>query len=144
LKIHEYQAKEILCRYGVATPRGKVMDDPKGARRICEEFGGRCVGKAQIHAGGRGKGDGVKLAHSPDMAHDMARQILGMQLVTHQTGPEGQLVCKVLIEETAAIAWSGRQIGWLAYSARSREMAPSNPGSFSVTTSQMISKSIPK
>jgi succinyl-CoA synthetase beta subunit len=104
LKIHEYQAKEILRRYGVATPRGKVTDDPEEARRICEELGGRCVVKAQIHAGGRGKGGGVKLADSPEMARDMAKQILGMQLVTHQTGPEGQLVRKVLIEETASIA----------------------------------------
>ncbi|HEV8578397.1 MAG TPA: ADP-forming succinate--CoA ligase subunit beta [Thermoanaerobaculia bacterium] len=104
MKIHEYQAKEILRRYGVATPRGKVTDDPEDAARICEELGGRCVVKAQIHAGGRGKGGGVKLAHSPEMARDMAKQILGMQLVTHQTGPEGQLVRKVLIEETASIA----------------------------------------
>ncbi len=104
MKIHEYQAKEILRRYGVATPRGKVTEDPEEARRICEELGGRCVVKAQIHAGGRGKGGGVKLAHSPEMARDMAKQILGMQLITHQTGPEGQLVRKVLIEETASIA----------------------------------------
>ncbi len=62
MKIHEYQAKEILRRYGVATPRGKVTEDPEEARRICEELGGRCVVKAQIHAGGRGKGGGVKLA----------------------------------------------------------------------------------
>jgi succinyl-CoA synthetase beta subunit len=81
-----------------------VTDDPEEARRICEELGGRCVVKAQIHAGGRGKGGGVKLAHSPEMARDLAKQILGMQLVTHQTGPEGQLVRKVLIEETASIA----------------------------------------
>jgi len=104
LKIHEYQAKEILRRYGVATPRGKVTDDPEEARRICEELGGRCVVKAQIHAGGRGKGGGVKLAKSPEEARELAGTILGMQLVTHQTGPEGQLVRKVLIEETAAIA----------------------------------------
>jgi succinyl-CoA synthetase beta subunit len=104
LKIHEYQAKEILRRYGVATPRGKVTDNPDEAARICEEMGGRCVVKAQIHAGGRGKGGGVKLAKSPEEARDFARQILGMQLITHQTGPEGQLVRKVLIEETADIA----------------------------------------
>jgi succinyl-CoA synthetase beta subunit len=104
LKIHEYQAKEILRRYGVATPRGKVTEDPDEAARICEELGGRCVVKAQIHAGGRGKGGGVKLAKSPDEAREVAGRILGMQLVTHQTGPEGQLVRKVLIEETADIA----------------------------------------
>jgi succinyl-CoA synthetase beta subunit len=104
LKIHEYQAKEILRRYGVATPRGKVTDDPEEARRICEDLGGRCVVKAQIHAGGRGKGGGVKLAKSPEEARELAGKILGMQLVTHQTGPEGQLVRKVLVEETASIA----------------------------------------
>jgi succinyl-CoA synthetase beta subunit len=104
LKIHEYQAKEILRRYGVATPRGKVTEDPGEAARICEELGGRCVVKAQIHAGGRGKGGGVKLAKSPEEARELAGKILGMQLVTHQTGPEGQLVHKVLIEETADIA----------------------------------------
>ncbi len=104
MKIHEYQAKEILRRYGVATPRGKVTEDPEEAARICEEFGGRCVVKAQIHAGGRGKGGGVKLAKSPEEAREHASKILGMQLVTHQTGPEGQLVRKVLIEETADIA----------------------------------------
>src|SRR5689334_24303108 len=104
LKIHEYQAKEILRRYGVATPRGRVTEDPEEAVRICEELGGRCVVKAQIHAGGRGKGGGVKLAKSPEEAREHASKILGMQLVTHQTGPEGQLVRKVLIEETADIA----------------------------------------
>ena len=104
MKIHEYQAKEILRRYGVATPRGKVVDEPAGARAICEEMGGRCVVKAQIHAGGRGKGGGVKLAKSAAEAAEWAGKILGMQLVTHQTGPEGQKVRKVLIEEAADIA----------------------------------------
>jgi succinyl-CoA synthetase beta subunit len=104
LKIHEYQAKEILRRYGVATPKGRVTSDPEEAARICQELGGRCVVKAQIHAGGRGKGGGVKLAKSPEEARELASKILGMQLVTHQTGPEGQLVRKVLIEETADIA----------------------------------------
>ena len=104
MKIHEYQAKEILRRFGVATPKGQVTEDPEEAGRICEEMGGRCVVKAQIHAGGRGKGGGVKLAKSPAEARMLASQILGMQLVTHQTGPEGQRVQKVLIEETADIA----------------------------------------
>jgi succinyl-CoA synthetase beta subunit len=104
LKIHEYQAKEILRRYGVATPKGRVTESADEAAKICEELGGRCVVKAQIHAGGRGKGGGVKLAKSPEEARELASQILGMQLVTHQTGPEGQLVRKVLIEETADIA----------------------------------------
>jgi succinyl-CoA synthetase beta subunit len=104
LKIHEYQAKEILRRYGVATPRGRVTESAEEARAICAELGGRCVVKAQIHAGGRGKGGGVKLAKSPDEAFEHAGRILGMQLVTHQTGPEGQRVQKVLIEEAAEIA----------------------------------------
>jgi len=104
LKIHEYQAKEILRRYGVATPRGRVTTDPAEAAEICREFGGRCVVKAQIHAGGRGKGGGVKLAGSPEEARELAGQILGLQLVTHQTGPEGQEVKKVLIEEAVDIA----------------------------------------
>ncbi|HMB53679.1 MAG TPA: ADP-forming succinate--CoA ligase subunit beta [Thermoanaerobaculia bacterium] len=104
MKIHEYQAKEILRRYGVTTPRGRVTDSPEEAREICEEWGGRCVVKAQIHAGGRGKGGGVKLAHSPAEAEELARQILGMQLVTPQTGPEGQEVSKVLVEEALDIA----------------------------------------
>jgi succinyl-CoA synthetase beta subunit len=104
LKIHEYQAKEILRRYGVATPRGRVTEDAAAAAAICEELGGRCVVKAQIHAGGRGKGGGVKLANSPAEAVEHAGRILGMQLITHQTGPEGQVVRKVLIEEAADIA----------------------------------------
>jgi len=104
LKIHEYQAKEILRRYGVATPRGRVTDDPAAAAAICEELGGRCVVKAQIHAGGRGKGGGVKLAESPARAAELAASILGMRLVTPQTGPEGQLVRKVLLEEALDIA----------------------------------------
>jgi succinyl-CoA synthetase beta subunit len=104
VKIHEYQAKEILRRHGVATPRGEVTDDPAEARRICAELGGRCVVKAQIHAGGRGKGGGVKLAGSPEEAEARAGEILGMQLVTPQTGPEGQTVRRVLIEEAADIA----------------------------------------
>jgi succinyl-CoA synthetase beta subunit len=104
LKIHEYQAKEILRRYGVQTPRGKVTSDARVAGEICQEFGGRCVVKAQIHAGGRGKGGGVKLADSPEQAEEIAGQILGMQLVTHQTGPEGKKVEKVLVEEALDIA----------------------------------------
>ncbi len=103
MKIHEYQAKEILRRYGVPTPRGKVADDAAGARAITEELGGRCVVKAQIHAGGRGKGGGVKLAASSAEAEVLAGEILGMQLVTPQTGPEGQEVRKVLVEEAVDI-----------------------------------------
>jgi succinyl-CoA synthetase beta subunit len=104
LKIHEYQAKGILRGFGVATPRGEVTDDPAAAERICGELGGRCVVKAQIHAGGRGKGGGVKLAGSPAEAREIAGRILGMQLVTPQTGPEGQRVRLVLVEEALDIA----------------------------------------
>ena len=104
MKIHEFQAKEILRRYGVATPRGQVVDSAADAAEICRELGGRCVVKAQIHAGGRGKGGGVKLAGSPEEAETTAAAILGMQLVTPQTGPEGQTVRKVLIEEALEIA----------------------------------------
>ncbi len=104
MKIHEYQAKEILRRYGVATPRGRVTSEASEAAAICEEWGGRCVVKAQIHAGGRGKGGGVKLAGSSQEAVAAAGAILGMQLVTKQTGPEGQQVRRVLIEEALDIA----------------------------------------
>ena len=104
MKIHEYQAKEILRGYGVRTPRGRVTEDAAEARSICEELGGRAVVKAQIHAGGRGKGGGVKLAGSPAEAEKLAGEILGMQLVTPQTGAEGQEVRKVLVEEAVDIA----------------------------------------
>jgi len=104
MKVHEYQAKEILRGYGVTTPRGKVTDSPEEAGRIAKEFGGRAVVKAQIHAGGRGKGGGVKLARVPEEAVEAAKKIIGMQLVTHQTGPEGRKVKKVLVEEALDIA----------------------------------------
>src|SRR5450432_3132580 len=104
MKIHEYQAKEILRGFGVATPRGQVTTSPEEAGRIAKEFGGRAVVKAQIHAGGRGKGGGVKLAKSPEEAAELFSQIHGMQLVTHQTGPAGQKVRKVYIEEGCDIA----------------------------------------
>src|SRR3954468_13432895 len=103
MKVHEYQAKEILRRYGVPTPRGIVVDNPEDARQAAKELGGRVVVKAQIHAGGRGKGGGVKLAKSADEAADLAKAIIGMTLVTHQTGPEGRVVRKVLIEEALNI-----------------------------------------
>src|SRR5674476_426336 len=104
MKIHEYQAKEILRGFGVATPRGRVTDSPEEAGRIAKEFGGRAVVKAQVHAGGRGKGGGVKLAKTPDEAVELAKKIIGMQLVTHQTGPTGQRVKKILVEEALDIA----------------------------------------
>ncbi len=104
MKVHEYQAKSILAHYGVAVPRGEVTDSPAEAREIAKRLGGRAVVKAQIHAGGRGKGGGVKLAGDPEEAHDLARKILGMTLVTPQTGPGGRVVHKVLVEEALDIA----------------------------------------
>lgn len=105
MKIHEYQAKEILRRYGVPTPAGEVAETPEEARAAAERLGSAVVVvKAQIHAGGRGKGGGVKLAKSPAEAEELASQILGMQLITHQTGPQGQEVRKVYIEAGSDIA----------------------------------------
>ncbi len=103
MKIHEYQAKEILRRFGASVPQGRVARTANEAKGICEDIGGRCVVKAQIHAGGRGKGGGVKLASSVDEVERLAGEILGMQLVTPQTGPHGQRVQKVLIEEALDI-----------------------------------------
>ncbi len=99
MKIHEYQAKAILDRYNVRIPRGEVTSDPTEVRQIAERLGGTVVVKAQIHAGGRGKGGGVKLARSAEEAEELAREIIGMQLITHQTGPEGSKVETVLVEE---------------------------------------------
>jgi succinyl-CoA synthetase beta subunit len=100
MKIHEYQGKELLKKYGVAVPRGIVARSPEEAYQAAKELGTDVVVvKAQIHAGGRGKGGGVKLAKSPDEAREIARQMLGMKLVTHQTGPEGREVRVLLIEE---------------------------------------------
>ncbi len=100
MKIHEYQAKELLSRFGVATTRGGVAESPEEARRTAEELSSELfVVKAQIHAGGRGKGGGVKLAKSPDEVEELASEILGMQLITHQTGPEGQQVRKIYVQQ---------------------------------------------
>lgn len=103
MNIHEYQAKELLRRYGVPVPLGKVAATPQEAKEAAMQLGGRCVVKAQIHAGGRGKAGGVKLASSPEDAEKKAAEILGKTLVTHQTGPDGRLVRKVLIEQTLDI-----------------------------------------
>jgi succinyl-CoA synthetase beta subunit len=103
VKVHEFQAKQLLARYGVPVPRGSVASTPDEARTIAAGLGGGAVVKAQIHAGGRGKGGGVKLAANPDEARAMAGQILGMTLITHQTGPAGQLVRRVLVEEQTSI-----------------------------------------
>jgi succinyl-CoA synthetase beta subunit len=104
MKIHEYQGKELLKRYGVRVPRGIPCFSVDEAVKAAQALGGKVwVVKAQIHAGGRGKGGGVKVAKSLDEVKNYAQQILGMQLVTHQTGPAGQLVRRLLIEEGADI-----------------------------------------
>ncbi len=104
MKIHEYQAKELLRKFGVNVPRGIFCPTVNDAVKATETLGGKVwVVKAQIHAGGRGKGGGVKVAKSPQQVREYAQQILGMQLVTHQTGPEGQKVRRLLVEEGADI-----------------------------------------
>src|SRR5467141_5100674 len=100
MKIHEYQAKELLKKFGVPVPRGIVVHSPDEAFQAAKELACEpVVVKAQIHAGGRGKGGGVKLAKTAEEAREIARQMLGMKLVTHQTGPEGREVRVLLIEE---------------------------------------------
>ncbi len=104
MNVHEYQGKEILRKYGVATPRGIPCFSVAEADAAARQLGGKVwVVKAQIHAGGRGKGGGVKVAKSPDEVHEYASKILGMTLVTHQTGPQGRLVKRLLVEEGADI-----------------------------------------
>src|SRR5450755_1482182 len=107
MKIHEYQAKAILEKYGVAVPKGEVANTLEEALDVAKRlFSGGAKGvvvKAQIHAGGRGKGGGVKVAKTLEEAEEYAKAILGMQLITHQTGPQGQKVQRLLVEETAAI-----------------------------------------
>jgi len=100
MKIHEYQAKEIFRKFGVPTPRGEMVTTPEAARAVAEKLGTKIVVvKAQIHAGGRGKAGGVKLAKSPAEAADLAKAMMGMKLVTPQTGPAGRIVQRLLIEE---------------------------------------------
>jgi succinyl-CoA synthetase beta subunit len=103
MKIHEYQAKQILSKFGVAIPRGEVAFTPAEAKEIAEKIGPRVVLKAQIHAGGRGKGGGVKIANTPQEAQELAQDMIGMTLVTHQTGPEGKTVKRLLVEEALDI-----------------------------------------
>src|SRR6201989_3411173 len=108
MKIHEYQAKDILAKHGVAVPCGEVantLDEAlEVAKRLFSAGASGVVVKAQIHAGGRGKGGGVKVAKTLDEAEEYAKKILGMQLITHQTGPQGQKVQRLLIEEMSPIA----------------------------------------
>jgi succinyl-CoA synthetase beta subunit len=103
MNIHEYQAKAVLSRYGVTVPKGKVADTPAQAEVIAEEFAAPVVIKAQIHAGGRGKGGGVKLAKTSAEARKYAHEIIGMTLVTPQTGPQGRKVKRVLVEQAGKI-----------------------------------------
>jgi len=103
MKIHEYQAKALLREFGVAVPKGDVADTPAQARAIAQRLSGKVVVKAQVHAGGRGKAGGIKLADDPAAAEQAAGQILGMMLKTPQTPPEGIKVRKVLVEEASAI-----------------------------------------
>jgi succinyl-CoA synthetase beta subunit len=103
LKIHEYQAKALLAQYGIPVPRGKVAGTPAEAREIAAEIGGKVVIKAQVYAGGRGKAGGIKVAHVPAEAEKAASQLIGMRLVTHQTGSEGVPVSKVLVEEASDV-----------------------------------------
>jgi succinyl-CoA synthetase beta subunit len=104
MKIHEFQAKQILSQYGVAIPRGEVAETAAKAREIAQKLGGPVVLKAQIHAGGRGKGGGIKVAKSPEEAQSLAEKMIGMTLVTHQTGPQGKLVKRLLVEEALGVA----------------------------------------
>ena len=103
MKLHEYQAKELLARYGVPVPKGRVARTPEDAEAAARELGGRAVIKAQAHTGARGKAGGVKVANSPEEARQHAQAILGMRLVTHQTGPAGLPVEAVLVEELVDI-----------------------------------------
>ncbi len=119
MNLHEYQSKELLARFGVKVPRGKVVESVADASKAADELGLPVVVKAQIHAGGRGKGGGVKLARTAEDVKKVAGEILGMNLVTAQTGPEGKEVRKVLIEEGLAIKSElyvsflvDRSVGW--------------------------------
>jgi succinyl-CoA synthetase beta subunit len=103
MKIHEYQAKKILAQHGVATPEGRTTDTPAEAFDIARRLSGKVVLKAQIHAGGRGKGGGIKIANNPAEAEELAAQMLGSMLVTPQTGPEGRRVRRILIEQALDI-----------------------------------------
>src|ERR1700736_5713949 len=103
MKIQAYQAKALLAKYGVPVPNGEVAYTPGEAEAAAKKIGGSVVVKAQIHAGGRGKGGGVKVAKDAAEALEIARRILGMTLITHQTGPESRVVKRLLVEETLPI-----------------------------------------
>ncbi len=103
MKIHEFQAKQILQRFGVQVPQGEVAETPDKVYEIAQKIGPKVVLKAQVHAGGRGKGGGIRLAKSPEEARTLAEEMIGMTLVTHQTGPEGKKVRRLLVEEALDI-----------------------------------------
>jgi succinyl-CoA synthetase beta subunit len=104
MKVHEYQAKQVLAKYGVPVPQGGVASTPAEAREIASRLGGDVVIKAQVYAGGRGKAGGIKTARSPDEAEKLASDMIGKRLVTHQTSPDGVPVDKILVEEAVSIA----------------------------------------
>ncbi len=104
LKVHEYQAKTLLAQYGIPVPGGKVASTPAEARELAAEIGSRVVIKAQVYAGGRGKAGGIKIVNNPAEAKQAASKLIGSRLVTHQTGPEGAPVSKVLVEEASDVA----------------------------------------
>ena len=104
MNVHEFQAKEILARYGVPVPRGRVASTPEEVRAAAFDIGGPCVVKAQIHAGGRGKAGGIKLAQTPEEAKGLAQELIGKNLITHQTGPAGRVVKRVLVEQQSDIS----------------------------------------
>ncbi|MBI4124845.1 MAG: acetate--CoA ligase family protein, partial [Deltaproteobacteria bacterium] len=126
MKIHEYQAKELLKKAGVAVPAGKVAATPEETLAIAKEIGLPVVIKAQIHAGGRGKGGGIKVAKTITEAQAAAKKIIGMNLVTHQTGPAGKKVKKVLVEEASDIA-KEFYLGMVLDRARSRIVMMASP-----------------
>jgi len=104
MKIHEYQAKEIFSQYGIPVPKGQVTGNPEETGKIFDDLkADLCVVKAQVHAGGRGKGGGVKLVRSAEEAVNAAKEIMSKPLVTHQTGPEGQPVKTILVEQGSSI-----------------------------------------
>ena len=104
LKVHEYQAKALLAQYGIPVPEGNIASTPAEAKKITAEIGGKVVIKAQVYAGGRGKAGGIKIVNGPQEAEGVARQLIGTRLVTHQTGPEGVPVSKVLVEEASDVS----------------------------------------
>jgi succinyl-CoA synthetase beta subunit len=104
MKVHEYQAKEILAKYGIPVPKGRVANTPEEAAEIATELGGKAIVKAQVHAGGRGKAGGIKVVSSPEEAAQAAKDLIGTTLVTFQTGPEGAPIGSVLVEELVDVA----------------------------------------